>query len=261
MSDFFTNLVTRNLGTAPAIRPRLTSLFEPIRGDARSIGDTFASEPNETLAHPENEFDTESSRWRRVDPHRAESSPKNEQRSSDIEIEAQSSPLLVPSIRPLGDSQKPLVTEGAAKNESPRAAPQQPTSPAVSNQTLVVPAVHQEAATVDAKQASVNPAVIPATTQRQASEDTRGLLIPPKLTPEMRLSDLALSARLDRQTRQEKRSPLSDVSQPSEPTIEVTIGRIEVRATKESAHPTRTSSPSPVMSLDEYLRGRRGVRQ
>src|SRR2546428_330899 len=32
MSDYLTNLATRSLESTPAIQPRLTSLFEPVRG-------------------------------------------------------------------------------------------------------------------------------------------------------------------------------------------------------------------------------------
>jgi hypothetical protein len=42
----------------------------------------------------------------------------------------------------------------------------------------------------------------------------------------------------------------------SEPIIQVTIGRIEVRAMSQPAPPTRERSASPVMPLDEYLRRR-----
>jgi len=44
------------------------------------------------------------------------------------------------------------------------------------------------------------------------------------------------------------------------PTIQVTIGRIEVRATSPAAPPQKQKAASPAMSLEEYLgrRARRG---
>lgn len=46
-------------------------------------------------------------------------------------------------------------------------------------------------------------------------------------------------------------------AQEREPTVHVTIGRVEVRAiAAQSSQPARTERPSPVMSLDEYLRTR-----
>lgn len=45
-----------------------------------------------------------------------------------------------------------------------------------------------------------------------------------------------------------------------EPTIQVTIGRVEIRATVASAPTRKTQTQRPVMSLDEYLRQRNGSR-
>jgi hypothetical protein len=49
---------------------------------------------------------------------------------------------------------------------------------------------------------------------------------------------------------------------PPAPTIQVTIGRIEVRATPPPAAPARKEQKSAVMTLEEYLRqrSRRGER-
>jgi hypothetical protein len=55
-------------------------------------------------------------------------------------------------------------------------------------------------------------------------------------------------------------SPLAAAVRASEsPTIHVTIGRIELRAEGSApASPASAAKPSPVMSLDAYLRARRG---
>jgi hypothetical protein len=47
---------------------------------------------------------------------------------------------------------------------------------------------------------------------------------------------------------------------PTEPTIQVTIGRVEVRATPSAPVATARKPTAPVMSLDEYLRSRTGGR-
>jgi hypothetical protein len=44
------------------------------------------------------------------------------------------------------------------------------------------------------------------------------------------------------------------------PTIQVTIGRVEIRATVASAPTRKTSTQKPVMGLDEYLKQRNGSR-
>jgi hypothetical protein len=45
------------------------------------------------------------------------------------------------------------------------------------------------------------------------------------------------------------------------PTIQVTIGRIEIRATVEPAPTRKASTKALAMSLDEYLRQRQGERR
>ena len=52
--------------------------------------------------------------------------------------------------------------------------------------------------------------------------------------------------------------PPTPLAAPPEPTIQVTIGRIEVRAVSPQAAAQKERSASPVMSLSEYLRSRRG---
>jgi hypothetical protein len=47
--------------------------------------------------------------------------------------------------------------------------------------------------------------------------------------------------------------PLSQAPDP-EPSIQVTIGRIEIRAEREPSFQKKPERPSPVMGLDEYLR-------
>jgi hypothetical protein len=45
------------------------------------------------------------------------------------------------------------------------------------------------------------------------------------------------------------------------PTIQVTIGRVEIRATVEATPARKASTKAPAMSLDEYLRQRQGERR
>jgi hypothetical protein len=55
--------------------------------------------------------------------------------------------------------------------------------------------------------------------------------------------------------RPEPAQPIRSDSQP-QPTVQVTIGRIEVRAVQSPQSPTRPRPKTPVLSLDEYLRQR-----
>jgi hypothetical protein len=58
--------------------------------------------------------------------------------------------------------------------------------------------------------------------------------------------------------RQEKGSQLSTSETEPGPTINVTIGRIEVKATASAPEPKRSASTTRSMSLDEYLQRRQG---
>ena len=55
-------------------------------------------------------------------------------------------------------------------------------------------------------------------------------------------------------------APALPASPPPGPTIEVTIGRIEVRATPPPAQPARERKPRAALSLEEYMRQRNGGR-
>ncbi|WP_320045523.1 hypothetical protein [uncultured Desulfobacter sp.] len=57
--------------------------------------------------------------------------------------------------------------------------------------------------------------------------------------------------------------PLSAPSEPAQPTIQVTIGRVEVRAVTPPAPPARPPRPAPApsLALDDYLKQRREGRR
>jgi hypothetical protein len=53
-----------------------------------------------------------------------------------------------------------------------------------------------------------------------------------------------------------EKSPLGQTPAPSQPTIHVTIGRVEVRAVQQAQSPTKNRASQPLMTLDDYLRRR-----
>jgi hypothetical protein len=55
--------------------------------------------------------------------------------------------------------------------------------------------------------------------------------------------------------------PVGDPAPPPEPTVHVTIGRVEVRAVTAPARPPRAAPAARTMSLDEYLAERNQRRQ
>src|SRR5260370_1156715 len=93
-------------------------------------------------------------------------------------------------------------------------------------------------------------------------KDHRGLLLPPKvataLTAEMKNAALAMNAGLSAPKREKARIPSPTLATEPEPSVHVTIGRIEVRASseRESKPAGRPRPPSPVMRLEQYLHQR-----
>ena len=252
MSDFFSSLVARSFGTAPVIRPRLSSLFEPARGDAKRVGETLGErnddkievQEGEVIARqPENQEparrtptlpgDGEHTTSRSTDHVVASAIPEHSTQLvaeperhtvSEKLIERHETRILLGEVRQLDDANK--TAPRIAMTQSPGPISNKPWVPDTANFPALVGPV----------------------------EDARpGRLISPKVPAEMRIPDLALSAKAVRRHNGEPSFPRKE-SQPSEPTVQVTIGRIEVRATKENTHPSRPASASPVMSLDEYLR-------
>jgi hypothetical protein len=253
MSDFLANLVARSFGAIPAVRPRLTSLYEPVRQAKATFRnptetrdeDTFEVAEHELLAENKNTDDQRpKSRAARI----AANGDKHDARPAQDELAAQ--PAVVPLPKVVREPRPAISVEGVESNEPAASARRN-----FFDRVPIVTAVTEPEPRL-VKPVPVPPAILPATRDPQPERGRHDLLIPPKLTPEMRLSDLALSARPDRKSYGKERNPLPGSLQPSEQTVNVTIGRIEVRASKESAHSTKPSSPSPVMSLEEYLRNR-----
>lgn len=106
-----------------------------------------------------------------------------------------------------------------------------------------------------APQVVEQPLVVPATTGVQPTPPLHAQLIEtqPSLVPTPSIIQPA-----------RRPLPATIVPQPaaSTPTIHVTIGRIEVRATPQPSRQAQPrSAPVPTISLDDYLRGRNGGRR
>jgi hypothetical protein len=67
---------------------------------------------------------------------------------------------------------------------------------------------------------------------------------------------LAMNLESGRPKREKAVSAWPALAAEPEPSVHVTIGRIEVRATSESKQVGRPRTASPVMSLEEYLHRR-----
>jgi hypothetical protein len=91
-------------------------------------------------------------------------------------------------------------------------------------------------------------------------KDHRGLVLPPiiatELTAQMKNAALAMNSGLSMPARDKARIDLPALAAEPEPSVHVTIGRIEVRATSETKQASRPRAASAVMSLEEYLHRR-----
>jgi hypothetical protein len=90
---------------------------------------------------------------------------------------------------------------------------------------------------------------LPKAPQTTGDMSAPGLPAPPRLTP---------SIERVRESVEPRQADRANMAQPQQPTIHVTIGRIEVRATSSTAPVKRVSPPATTMTLEEYLRSRAG---
>lgn len=301
MSDFLTSLLARSFGTAPVVRPRLTSLFEPVRGDTAALRNAFDRHDKETIAVQEEEVIAQVSANRRSQaPPRTLSRPDDAPATIPARNEIAEFPVALRVPHSLGEPEQILAPERSVEKyetnillEPPARSNADDRSTAADSgngepclqlsKNSPVPALNappvKRALTDDSTPALLIPprvapamielekivrlmeesAVPGATAQpvrdRAETKDEPGQLIPGKLPAELRLANLAFAARPQRRQREETRG-FAASAPAAEPAVQVTIGRIEVRASKEHARSSRTAAPSPVMPLDEYLRNR-----
>jgi hypothetical protein len=321
MSDFLSNLVSRHLGAAPVIRPRLPSLFEPSVPFLGSFAET-APRADESRREASVEPALEKRKW---EPREAADNPVPIRRD---ETKGFVSPQLPVPVRAAEPAHEPVIRSkesvsvpapymapretvvtvqpaalagnSAAYAEKP-IQPSMPVSEPSSKSLLrgrgptdievprtterkVPPAVEGAppalrkniAAGVD------RPAERRAETKIEASEgaaiESAGTRVPvPQPFRETAESRLTLPSAEPVQARRSpppaaapiepaaptrfefaRHVPPARQTPPPEPTIQVTIGRIEVRAVSSQGTPKKERSESPVMSLNEYLRSKRG---
>lgn len=256
MSDFLTSLVARSFGTAPVIRPRVTSLFEPARTDvAAQLRDSLMGRRGETVEVRDEEVIGESAESRRAEPPTPSPAKIEAHRVEPVADEIRLAHIAAPAIpRLVQEPERTAITEKKMIEKTELSDCRNTRAPADDVDHFPLPtANNREAAAVPPRD---GPASGPPVVSLRVSEQEKpGQLIPPKVIEQMRLPALAASAKPQRR-RDESRDFTSKVSHEPEPTVHVTIGRLEVRATKESSHPARPPSASPVMGLDEYLRKR-----
>ena len=270
--DFLSSLAAQALGTASVVRPRVASRFEPrpAGGDLHrgwpepaeiDAGCTdLADSPREGCPAAGSRHDQPAGRagddlghrGREAGAHRRYPAPKSYccscgTRNARVASRSPSAPARrEPAQGPLGEV-APARGERASSLEGAgvTAPPERGREPAP------VPPVPAHAA-------AETPQNLPTVT-REAAQSSRtgdpvrqGAVRPPTVMPEVR------PARQDAvpvQTRRAAREiPPPQAPADSGPTIQVTIGRVEVRATTSPAAGPARPPASPVMTLEEYLR-------
>jgi hypothetical protein len=263
MTDFLTSLAARSFGTETAIRPRVASLFEPVRNGDAAVREVPAAEPIDTVIAREVvvESDGERKRSRPAPALREDGKASNAKRSAEANSE---SPIVAlprdgserPRTTVLADETREKEDTVVAVEVRPRRAPLSQEEDANESE----PALRSDSEDGTPKRISTRAAAACAIRDESSENDHRGLVLPPKVFPEltaqMKNAALAMNVGPGTPKREKAESAWPALAAEPEPSVHVTIGRIEVRATSESKQVGRPRIASPVMSLEEYLHRR-----
>jgi hypothetical protein len=260
MSDFLANLAARSFSSVAPIQPRVAALFEPVRADVPSLRtpDRIMNADEEpAFAAAESE-----SAPVRVSRHRAPAPTRKARRA--------------PALETVSDNfrtEEPRPSERISSSQPPQPRPDW--SPAAPVQVRAIRAVEPAwksteqnlpAASPDLEISAASAAAVATPPPRETDNQeavpgnnrVMASLAPPAPARERVFEPLPdLRARHDREPARLGTAAAAD----SEPSIQVTIGRVEVRAATAGASARRVEpAASPVMSLDEYLsrQARRG---
>ena len=258
MTDFLTSLTARSFGTEPAIRPRLTALFEPVPNQNAALRETPATDPETLIV---NEVEPEWDRERQVARPRLGLSEdvRNVPRPANVApISAVVRPPQVDSaagrtavlVNPREEDEKDSPTTG----KSPAKRIPRPEESLTESAPPLRPYLPESAP----KREDTSLPAAARTGDEFSAQEHRGLVLPPKaatdLTAQMKSAASAMNAGLNVAAR--NKTLTDSLGLAPESSVHVTIGRIEVRATSETKQLSRPRSASPVMSLEEYLHRR-----
>jgi hypothetical protein len=253
MTDLFGRLAARTLATAPSLRPTGLTRFPPNHASDDAVGEYLLSEPNRPAltAIPQTGFgpDSETTVAHRGDPAAAPESTappspaarhEREPRASDDPLVAER-PARVLETTPeddLGIAEKAARSDSGAPERRRRMEPTQATPGRVGTPPTSSPPTASK------------PSLEKPARRPQAWEDvplvelSRGVrAVVSEATPIT--PPAALAGRPQ--------------SQPEETTVRVSIGRLEVRGPERPSPPPKPQpwSEAPMLSLSDYLRGRR----
>jgi hypothetical protein len=274
MSDFLGNLVAQVL-EPPAVQPRLRSRFDPAPS---LVPPEFEAqfEVEEEVVAPPNPPGLAATAPPPATPPRP-----SQVAMSPLPTSARPAPAAPPLAAP-GDTTEAIVLQPVRQEQPGDRAPPAPPTPTVAvapSFTPVAPLSPLVASVPLAtapRQTSAPPAKLPGATIPQTEVASRRPATP--ITPtivrseERPLQPVSAPQRSPQprgepeptleptQTRRDDSAAPSLEEASSAPTIQVTIGRVEVRAIVPSPPPPARPAPRPHLSLDDYLRKAKGDR-
>jgi hypothetical protein len=258
MSDFLSDLAARSFGSVGAIRPRVASFFEPVQPSLPSLrvpeANTDAGDGGPLDMAESEIFSSRNLR----NPERAPSALRAAipAPSESLFDSAPSAPPLAPLALPanvpvsgMSEASEPMPVSSPVQVRAVRAHTAPGPSPQPQQSALGPQPEPNETP------ASFQPDIEVGTqSDRNAAENHE----PVRLVPHLKIEDRSANfpMRSGRRLFDEPgRSGAPQGAAESQPAIHVTIGRIEIRATSNAGVSRRAEpAPSPVMSLDEYLR-------
>jgi hypothetical protein len=269
MTDFLSSLVERSFGTAPAIRPRVSSLFEPVSSRASSAAIETELSAREPIDRAEEHVSS-------VPEESRASSPSAASLHEDIAGVSAHVPVRhVPSSSDRTVDVKPATLWAAMREITPEPkADHRVVTPDRTQEEAIDAPQRSEIATArvtsapaDASQrgSATQPMVPISAEPRVPAIHDRGLVVPStaatRVAADLRQAAAAWHGTARHHHRDDAHAIATPIPAPSDRDVHVTIGRIEVRAVSSGRAPARERSTSPVMSLDAYLRrqARRGA--
>jgi hypothetical protein len=282
--NLFASLVDRALGRAPVLQRRRPTLFEPAKNAVLTTRDNTMDSLREEQSYAETEspIPREMSKVadNRSDESRAESQPQRSNtaslvtpRATDITLveEQPAFKASAPEVNETDDRPRSLpLPKQALTQDSPQQL-SQPPSLAPSLETIAETKPEAQVAlqkpgdensfdeidrladASDEIQASIvnNIVILRSIAQKENSEQTdESRLLKPVAQRRPPRQQMARSARARSQPQSEH------LEAPTLPTINVTIGRVEVRASAPAKRAESARPSTPKLSLEEYLRGR-----
>ena len=239
MSDFLSKLIARSFSDAPAIQPRVPSLFEPTAVE-------FLDEPQSptpTIAAPEIIAPTPT-----IGAHET-SAATNAPAPVPSKLSPREETAITRSVANVPDA---VTEEHPPKADTPAHQP----APAQQNAPVIAQVRRPSEQTAEVRKLEVETRriIVPVRSFRDGKKDT-GDKKPP---PEALSAPRPIQPQRQIQPRRRKDfSPVEQRSSTSAPIIRVTIGRVEVRGIHSPAPAPKPAKPAPPkLSLEDYLRKR-----